>query len=490
MSLIHGDSLSSYARKEDLTRNYSEYGTDIAISATGGRTGGPCLYTANVSAGFTKSLSTKYATLVVGMAIKPLAFHSTDNNVLALCESSTMHVRFRINSSGYLTAYRGDGTLIGTGSTPLSVNADAYLEFKVALHDTAGSIAVKVNGSADSGLALSGIDTRNGDSGVGFNVVKFIRQMGVNDSSQSCYIRDIYICDTSGSTCNDFLGDVRFDRLIPSGAGATNTFDEIASQTFRDAAHKYWRLVCHASTASDGLNIYEMEMRATVGGADQCSGGTASDSYHYSTSDASKAFNNSNSDAWQVETPASHPDVYIQYAFASPVVVKELAILRVNAGLPSWFTFYASDDDVTYTPVLSVANAQYTVALNSFQAFAIEAATPHSNEVDSTYTPAIGLLSSMTNGAKELFALSDPSTAISGNVKAVVVHNAVKKTGGGVARCHGVVRSGTVESVGSTFYASTSISDCVSIHETNPATGAAWTPTEVNAMQAGLECVA
>jgi len=48
-----------------------------------------------------------------------------------------------------------------------------------------------------------------------------VRLGNVNSDSMgaSTYIDDFYICDQTGSTNNDFLGDVRVDTLLPNGEG-------------------------------------------------------------------------------------------------------------------------------------------------------------------------------------------------------------------------------------------------------------------------------
>lgn len=94
------------------------------------------------------------------------------------------------------------------------------------------------------------------------------------------------------------------------------------------AAHLYWRLNVTANGGDNSfLGIVEVEMRATVGGADQCSGGVASASSQYDNDNnsAARAFNNvAVDDGWY--TPATVTSGWLRYQFVSPVEVLQYTI--------------------------------------------------------------------------------------------------------------------------------------------------------------------
>ena len=87
-----------------------------------------------------------------------------------------------------------------------------------------------------------------------------------------------------------------------------------------------WRIYCTASEGgASSLILAEIEMRATVGGADQCVGGTASADSEFSGSlTAANAFDNSLTTNWRSGT-AGFPH-WNQYTFAAPVTVGELMV--------------------------------------------------------------------------------------------------------------------------------------------------------------------
>ena len=86
-----------------------------------------------------------------------------------------------------------------------------------------------------------------------------------------------------------------------------------------------WRIYITANQTVQQSRIAEIEMRATVGGADQCSGG-----YGFADTEtgnaAGYAFDNSTAagNRWEsTNTPLPH---YIGYHFATPVDVKQFTI--------------------------------------------------------------------------------------------------------------------------------------------------------------------
>ena len=90
-----------------------------------------------------------------------------------------------------------------------------------------------------------------------------------------------------------------------------------------NAIARYWRIYV-TQTVSTNHSYYEIEMRATSGGADLCSGGTATASHNSST--AYKAFNDNGGDYWI--SGVSGVDQWIQYDFGAgnEVNVKEIAL--------------------------------------------------------------------------------------------------------------------------------------------------------------------
>lgn len=126
------------------------------------------------------------------------------------------------------------------------------------------------------------------------------------------------------------------------------------------AAHLYWRINVSANDGSiNFLAIAEVEMRASVGGADQCTGGTATASSNDATTPPANAFDNSNSTVWS--TPNLTLSGWLRYQFASAVDVAEYTIRShpTSGGQnrsPKDFTLEWSDNGTSWTVADTRAN--------------------------------------------------------------------------------------------------------------------------------------
>lgn len=125
------------------------------------------------------------------------------------------------------------------------------------------------------------------------------------------------------------------------------------------APHAYWRVKITKLLADDALLaiIAELEFRATVGGADQSTGGTA---FASTGASAANAFDNNVNTVWQSATLVPFDPVleHVGYQFAAPVSVNEIAIRVyddalttgvISPGSPVNIQVQYSDDGVAYT---------------------------------------------------------------------------------------------------------------------------------------------
>lgn len=186
-------------------------GTQTSIVG-GGRTGNR-LSLANLS--LARSVQHAFAAtdvVIVGIAI----LRESNLNaavMVALTESGTTHVDLRMTATGQVTLTR-NGTVLGTSTFVAAAGVWAYYEIKVLISDTVGTVELRVNGSSTPDISLTGLDTRNGGTGV-------VNSITLSDPGGSgTSFDDLYICDDAGSAPNnDFLGDVKVETLRPSGNG-------------------------------------------------------------------------------------------------------------------------------------------------------------------------------------------------------------------------------------------------------------------------------
>lgn len=137
---------------------------------------------------------------------------------------ATAHIDFRLNATGRIIITR-NGTTLATGTTIMPLDSWVYIEIKVKIHDTAGTIDVHLNGAPE--ITATGLDTRNGGTSGVINWVMW--QLAWADGGSWVFFDDIYILDTTGTVNNDFLGDVKVSPLYPSGPGSNGGFTGVNS---------------------------------------------------------------------------------------------------------------------------------------------------------------------------------------------------------------------------------------------------------------------
>jgi hypothetical protein len=220
------DALADYSER---LAGYS--GTDVTLDSSIVRTGSQSLktVTSNSNEGVGFQITGDQTSIVFGCAIL-----YTDA-LTGFTNQETAFLRMVTNTgswAGWLgTTYGGNivmGTrsgvssypLLGTSSSNLLRNRWNYLEFKFTVSNStsANDLIVKINGVEVLNI-VAGVDTLY--SGAYIDLV-YINALYNNIPT---YYDDVYVLDTTGSTNNDFLGDVVVDTLYPSGNGNYSQFD-------------------------------------------------------------------------------------------------------------------------------------------------------------------------------------------------------------------------------------------------------------------------
>jgi hypothetical protein len=119
-----------------------------------------------------------------------------------------------------------------------------------------------------------------------------------------------------------------------------------------------------------------------------------------------------------------------------------------------------------------------------YSQFTPSTGTSHFACVDETLPLTSDFVSGGTIGFKDSYALTDLTGAAS--VLGVQVNALMYKDDAGFRQGANLIRSGSTDLQSATVTVSTSPQYSISVHETDPATGAAWTQSAVNAMEAGV----
>jgi hypothetical protein len=162
-------------------------------------------------------------TYVCGMAYFPTGVApNSDRYIMQFFEGATPHVY--LTSGNDVAAIpqvkRGNGTVLGTcAMSPMVANQWYHFQMKVVVHDTTGSVEVRLNGAVV--FSATNIDTRNG------GVVGTIDTIGWRGDF-TAYFDDMWIDNSA------FLGDCKIEPLRPTGAGDSTDFTPSAGSNWQN----------------------------------------------------------------------------------------------------------------------------------------------------------------------------------------------------------------------------------------------------------------
>lgn len=145
---------------------------------------------------------------ISGTVIVGFAFRHNNTNTDDIFAISSLHLQR--NASGSLSLLNNSTVLATTPNTPLSIGVWRYIEVKYTT--ATGAVVVRIDGS----IALTGT------VGVIASVSSLTWANSNNFSNDWCAVDDVYILDATGTTNNNFLGDVRVQTLLPTADGANS----------------------------------------------------------------------------------------------------------------------------------------------------------------------------------------------------------------------------------------------------------------------------
>lgn len=228
MSLLFMDGFDHYTPNTDYQKKgWSSNGgisyAPAAGSSTSGRRGSGGVKPQGYINYLKRSLGSNQNTLIAGIAHNTGGNQTTsssyDSCVFMFLDGTISQISCGASGTGRFDIYRGSSLIGSTAPGVLIENIFQYIEIKVVFHASAGSVILRVNGSTV--LTLSGISTIT-TSNAYANVIG-INHLGTNFTTNGT-LDDFYLCNASGTTNNDFLGDVRVDTLIPNSDGTYSNF--------------------------------------------------------------------------------------------------------------------------------------------------------------------------------------------------------------------------------------------------------------------------
>lgn len=221
---------SNFATQRYLTRMYEEYnagwpGTGPELGDGWGTGYALTLGTDDLADGsYLRKRFDPISTVVFGLAVR-MGKDKTDANgnftsfnmfKIQSRHDFIDHLNLNVINGRHLAFYRSS-TLLGTAPDMFVPGGWSYIELKVTINDSTGAIEARCNG--ETKLNLTNIDTKNGIGGADCDSIEFRGVEGGTGTGETTYWDDIYICDTTGSVNNDFLGPLKIEDLSPDGAG-------------------------------------------------------------------------------------------------------------------------------------------------------------------------------------------------------------------------------------------------------------------------------
>lgn len=221
MALLWIDGFEQYANQADITDAYDSLSA-LAISILTGR---------NTGAGNNKCVQIDFGnitlirrlglestpTVVVGFAWQK-AVNLATNDIFRLYNGGTEMIVLKQVSGGELGVDRGATNLFNTSGLGLVAGTWFYVELKIFIHDSAGTVELWIDGVKE--IDETSVDTKNGTP----NTIDSIWMVGDNGNA---LFDDLYFLDDSGSDNTDRLGDSRVETVFPDADGNTNDFTRV-----------------------------------------------------------------------------------------------------------------------------------------------------------------------------------------------------------------------------------------------------------------------
>ena len=216
------------------------------------------------------------ATVIVGFAVKPGFYNSqASSDILQFWDkefngASVEQFDLRQSLGGSTLYVTRNSTVVGDiafGVIPM--DRWSYIEIKLLIDDTVGTVEVRVNGKAV--ISETNVDTKNSSGAAQCNMVRFRGVDGAGAAeNQQWLLDDIYVCDNTGSVNNDFLGPIKVETIFPSAAGDDTDFTPSAGSNWEnvdDASHWDGDTTYNEAGTTGNLDLHNCEDLTVITGS-------------------------------------------------------------------------------------------------------------------------------------------------------------------------------------------------------------------------------
>jgi len=209
MAVVFCDGFDHY-QTADILKKWNATASSPTIESSG-RNGGRCLQLNRDDSETVSKTIPAAATYYFGWAFK-IGAHTAGSNemIMEFRDAGTVQCTLAITQGGLLQAYRDrefSGTLLATGSTPLSLSAWYYIEVKLTIHNSSGVFDVRINETPE--ISFSGDTQTTGNA-----TMDDIKLYSTSSTAATLY-DDLYINDSG------YYGDIKIETLRCNGAGGS-----------------------------------------------------------------------------------------------------------------------------------------------------------------------------------------------------------------------------------------------------------------------------
>ena len=408
------------------------------------------------------------ATLIVGFAYFLNTGNRTfgDLGIVGFLDAANLQVDLRVTNTGTFYFTR-NGTMLGTPTTAnFTFNSWHYIEVQVTINNTTGVCILKVDGTQYINLTSQNTRTsaNNQATQIFFGYYNF---PGSQIAPQYQGWDDVYICDTTGSFNNTFLGDVAVKSNVPTGLGGLTQYSQ--NTTAWAASTVMW--IGRRIKDSNG-NIQEV----TACVSDIKTGGSAP--------------------TWNVSLGGTTTDNHVTWtnrgADSQILEVNEVPVMGINdwlsaKNLPLGYAFIDRNLNIQLVTTAGTTNS------NSGGAIGWNTTIGGTTGDGTAVVTNMGQLSSFEDMYISDATVTDQSRftfpgIAATTVYAVAVTMRVRKDDSLARAVRGVAKStGTTGTSPTDLYLSTTYQIQQGIFEADPHTSAAWTTANVNAAEFGIE---
>lgn len=493
MAYLFGDGFDVYSTTSDLLTAWDSIFQDghtgnivLPASATAFGLGGAVATIANLG-GFrlTRALGQNVGTLYVNLRLKRTT-SSSHYFYLQLLDGAAAQATVRWNDDGSLTVHTGGaaGTQLGQAAGVTTQHSWDSWQIKVVIHNTAGSVEVRKNGSATPTLLVGGVNTRGGSTNAYANGLV----LGTNNGGAVSHCDDLLVWDAGGGAPNDWLGDVRAVTLAPASTVQAQftpgpaAIGNITQTTTRSENANLIAAFLYQSPAQGHASSIGVTLTSTITGS--LNAALYADNNGAPGALIAQGSGVTNPTAGLVTIPLQGAPVTVPQG---PVWVALWA--SANCTFAAGASGTRAGQSLTYGASFPNPMVPGTPGSAAQPVLALALANPvqhsllrHPTDGDAGYVYAA------TVGAQDLYGVE--TLASKGVAPASIVGVApfvvAKRSDSGTRTLQVIAKSGGVEAVAAGSDAvSLSYQRLVGFLGTDPATSAAWTPSAVDALQLG-----